>query len=59
LEDSIDRYEKEIVIFFCQSGMRSAKAAQWLQAHGGNYKTIYSLQGGILNYLKQRKEQKL
>lgn len=59
LEESINRYEKEMVIFFCQSGVRSIKAAQWLQARNGNNKTIFSLQGGILNYIKQRQEQKL
>ncbi len=59
LKENINRYEKEIVVFFCQSGQRSTKAAQWLQERSGNYKSIYSLQGGILNYLKQRQEQKL
>ena len=54
LEDCINGYEKEIIIFFCQSGLRSLRAAQWLQARNGNRNKIFSLQGGILNYLKQR-----
>lgn len=58
LEESTHGYEKEMVIFFCQSGLRSNKAAQWLQARNGNKKTIFSLRGGILNYVKQQQEQK-
>jgi rhodanese-related sulfurtransferase len=54
LEDCINGYEKEIVVFFCQSGLRSLRAVQWPQARNENKKTIFSLQGGILNYLRNQ-----
>lgn len=40
------------VIVFCQSGKRSLQAAQWLFDTFGESKKIYSLRGGILNWLK-------
>jgi adenylyltransferase/sulfurtransferase len=43
----------DTVLFFCQSGIRSAQAARWMIDRYGNDKMVYSLQGGILNYKKQ------
>ncbi len=43
----------DTVLFFCQSGIRSAQAARWMTDTYGNEKIVYSLQGGILHYKKQ------
>lgn len=42
----------ETIVVFCQSGKRSLQAALLLADAFGNAKKIYSLQGGILNWLK-------
>jgi molybdopterin/thiamine biosynthesis adenylyltransferase/rhodanese-related sulfurtransferase len=41
--------EKDNILLFCQSGMRSMKAAAILSSYFGRTKDIYSLKGGILN----------
>jgi adenylyltransferase/sulfurtransferase len=41
----------ETVILFCQSGKRSLQAAEWLFDTFGESKKIYSLKGGILNWI--------
>ena len=43
----------DTVLFFCQSGIRSAQAARWMTDTYGNEKIVYSLRGGILHYKKQ------
>jgi sulfur-carrier protein adenylyltransferase/sulfurtransferase len=45
------------IVLFCQSGKRSLQAAQWLFEVHGTSKKIYSLQGGILQWKKQRQTQ--
>lgn len=50
--EHIPSIESDAVILFCQSGKRSLQAAQWLFDTFGETKKIYSLQGGILNWLK-------
>ena len=52
-----DTIKNERVIVFCQSGKRSLQAAQWLFDTFGDSKKIYSLQGGILNWLKNNPTQ--
>lgn len=46
--------KNKTVVLFCQSGKRSLQAAQWLFDTFGESKKIYSLQGGILNWLKNK-----
>lgn len=41
--------ESETVILFCQSGIRSLQAAQWLFNKFGRSKNIFSLKGGIVD----------
>jgi molybdopterin/thiamine biosynthesis adenylyltransferase/rhodanese-related sulfurtransferase len=43
----------DTVLFFCQTGVRSAQAARWVTEKYRNEKMVYSLQGGIINYNKQ------
>jgi sulfur-carrier protein adenylyltransferase/sulfurtransferase len=43
--------ENETILLFCQSGKRSLQAAQWLFDTFGESKKIYSLKGGILNWI--------
>jgi adenylyltransferase/sulfurtransferase len=51
LSDELDRFEEaEEILVFCQSGVRSQKAAQLLQ-HTYPDKKIFSIRGGI-NALK-------
>jgi len=41
----------EAVVFYCQSGARSAQACMWFAGQGG--KRVYNLQGGILAWLRE------
>jgi len=52
LESRMDEIETEQVIFFCKSGSRSLQAAKILSGIFGNSRKIYSLRGGIENWLK-------
>ncbi|MEP7109662.1 MAG: HesA/MoeB/ThiF family protein [Ferruginibacter sp.] len=50
-KEKIPSIKNETVILFCQTGKRSLQAAQWLFDTFGESKKIFSLQGGILNWL--------
>jgi rhodanese-related sulfurtransferase len=39
------------VVFYCQSGARSAQACHWFAGLGGQH--VYNLQGGILAWLRE------
>ena len=52
LENNLSAITDEIIVTFCQSGKRSAQAAQILFDNFGSIKKIYSLQGGIVNWKK-------
>jgi adenylyltransferase/sulfurtransferase len=43
--------DNDTIILFCQSGKRSLQAAEWLFDTFGESKKIYSLKGGILNWI--------
>lgn len=51
-QDNIASIEAEKVVLFCQSGKRSLTAAKALEDRYGSSKKIYSLKGGILNWIK-------
>ncbi|MEO6721652.1 MAG: molybdopterin-synthase adenylyltransferase MoeB [Ferruginibacter sp.] len=53
LKNNIPSLQKDRAIVFCQSGKRSLQAAQLLSAANEN-KKIYSLKGGILNWIKSQ-----
>ncbi len=46
--DTIDLDKDEVIIVYCQSGMRSKEAAQKLIDMG--YTAVYNLDGGLLNW---------
>ena len=54
----ISTIKNETVVLFCQTGKRSLLAAQMLFDTFGETKKIYSLQGGIINWLKNSPTQK-
>ena len=52
-------YEKlraDTLIFFCQSGKRSLQAAQQMNKVFGGKKKVYSLKGGIVQWLQEQKQ---
>lgn len=55
--ESMPAIEAETVVVFCQSGVRSKKAAALLTGIFGDAKKIYSLKGGIVNWKKQHLSQ--
>ena len=56
-EENIPLIENETVILFCQSGKRSKQAAQSLIDRMGTSKKIFSLKGGIINWLNHFQNQ--
>ena len=47
---------EDTIVVFCMSGKRSAAAAKQLAEHFGTSKKIYSLKGGIQQWLQQQKQ---
>jgi adenylyltransferase/sulfurtransferase len=56
--NNIAAIKKETIVVFCQSGKRSLQAAQILFNTFGETKTIYSLQGGITEWVKNKSTEK-
>ena len=52
LKESAGQLKNDTVVVFCQSGMRSLQAAKELSALWGDTKRVYSLQGGILSWIR-------
>ena len=57
LKENLTHIVDHTVVFFCQTGKRSLKAAQLLFDTFGETKKIYSLQGGILQWKKDQSKQ--
>jgi len=55
---NIASIKKETFVVFCQSGKRSLQAAQMLFDTFGETKIIYSLQGGITEWVKNKSTEK-
>jgi molybdopterin/thiamine biosynthesis adenylyltransferase/rhodanese-related sulfurtransferase len=49
LAENLSSINKDTIVVFCQSGKRSLQAATIIKEKFGTSKTIYSLEGGILN----------
>lgn len=47
---------EDTIVVFCLSGKRSAAAAKQLNEHFGTSKKIYSLKGGIQQWMQQQKQ---
>ncbi len=56
-EENMTLIENEVVILFCQSGKRSKQAAQYLIDRMGKSKKIFSLKGGIVDWLNHYQNQ--
>lgn len=54
LKKEVDDINGDTIILFCQSGKRSMQAAQMLFDTFGTSKKIYSLKGGIINWLQHQ-----
>ncbi|MEO6230028.1 MAG: HesA/MoeB/ThiF family protein [Ferruginibacter sp.] len=54
INNNIPVIDTENIVVFCQTGKRSAQAAQLLFNTFGTSKKIYSLQGGIVNWIKNK-----
>ena len=50
LSDKIKIIGEEPILFFCQSGIRSTQAVQWMINKYGKGKKVYSLKGGIISF---------
>jgi len=58
LNKNLAAIKKETIVVFCQSGKRSLQAAQILFDTFGEKKIIYSLQGGITEWVKNKSTEK-
>jgi adenylyltransferase/sulfurtransferase len=56
--NNIAAIKKETIVVFCQSGKRSLQAAQILFDTFGERKIIYSLKGGITEWVKNKSTEK-
>lgn len=52
LKESVTQLKNDTVVVFCQSGKRSLQAAEALRALWGNARKVYSLQDGILSWIR-------
>ena len=57
LNENLELITGDAVVFFCQSGKRSLQAAHSLLGIHGDAKKIYSLQGGIIAWIKYSSKQ--
>jgi UPF0176 protein len=49
--------QEENIIMYCTGGIRCEKATAWMRHNG--FKNVFHVEGGIINYAKQAKEQGL
>ncbi|HMO61803.1 MAG TPA: HesA/MoeB/ThiF family protein [Ferruginibacter sp.] len=56
LRDKLDTINAGTILLFCQSGKRSAQAAKVLTEVFGANKKVYSLKGGIVQWLKENQQ---
>ncbi len=55
--EKLEQHKKQPVIMYCTGGIRCEKASSYLKHNG--FEWVYHLEGGIINYVKQVKEQNL
>lgn len=53
IPENADKIRKDIdVVFICRSGVRSAKAIEWLEENFP-FENLYNLEGGMLSWSKE------
>jgi sulfur-carrier protein adenylyltransferase/sulfurtransferase len=57
LKQNMSELKEEQIVFICQSGVRSLKAASMAAEYFGSSKRFYSLQGGIVSWKKLHEKQ--
>jgi sulfur-carrier protein adenylyltransferase/sulfurtransferase len=57
INEQLTKISTETIVLFCQTGKRSAAAAKNLLEKFGSTKKIYSLHGGIINWMKEKQTQ--
>ncbi|HQV06926.1 MAG TPA: rhodanese-related sulfurtransferase [Chitinophagaceae bacterium] len=55
--DMMKGYKEKNIIMYCTGGIRCEKASAFMKHHG--FKNVFHLEGGIINYVNQVKEQNL
>ncbi|MCX8472980.1 MAG: rhodanese-related sulfurtransferase [Sediminibacterium sp.] len=55
--EKLDQHKKQPVIMYCTGGIRCEKASSYLKHNG--FEFVYHLEGGIINYVNQVKDQNL
>ncbi len=56
IKKSVPEVGKNIIVVFCQSGKRSVEAATLFNARYGDNVKVYSLKGGIINWISNGKK---
>ncbi len=56
-EDLLEKNEDKNLVMYCTGGIRCEKASAWLKHKG--FKNVFQLDGGIIQYAKQIKEEGL
>ncbi len=57
VEEMLEGKEDKNIVMYCTGGIRCEKASAWFKHKG--FKKVHQLEGGIINYAKQIKEQGL
>ena len=57
VKEILEREKKKNIIMYCTGGIRCEKASAWMKHQG--FKNVYQLNGGIIEYARQVKEQSL
>lgn len=56
-EDIMNEHKDKNLLMYCTGGIRCEKASAWMKYKG--FKNVFQLEGGIINYTRQVKENKL
>lgn len=57
VEKMLDKHREKDIIMYCTGGIRCEKASAWMKHRG--FKNVFQLDGGIIEYARQVKEQGL
>ncbi|QCI26394.1 rhodanese-related sulfurtransferase [Buchnera aphidicola] len=51
--NTLEKYKNNKIVLYCTGGIRCEKATAWMKYH--NFKHIYHIEGGIINYIRESK----